>query len=132
MKVFQENLFYSREHIWVHVDGDIATIGVTDYAQELLGEVVEIELPTAGTIVERDEVFGSLEATKGIVELIAPLTGDIISVNEDLTDDIGVLNSDPQDTGWLIVIEIKDATEIHELLLPDEYHDFVTEELGIG
>jgi glycine cleavage system H protein len=104
MKVFPEDLYYSREHIWVRVDGDMATIGITDYAQESLGEILSVEFPEIDTYVERDETFGSIESTKAVIDLISPVSGTVVSINEDITDDIGIINSDPHDLGWLVVI----------------------------
>jgi glycine cleavage system H protein len=133
MKVFPEDLLYSREHLWVRVDGDLATIGITDYAQENLGEVVAIELPEADAEVERDEPFGSVESSsKGVVELVSPLSGEVISVNEDITDDIGIINSDPHDTGWLITVEMSDMEELADLLDTKGYNDFVARETEAG
>jgi len=129
MKVFPDDLLYSREHIWVRVDGDLATIGITDYAQENLGEVVSVELPEADSEVERDEPFGTIESSaKGIVELISPVSGDVIHVNEDISDDTGIINSDPHDTGWLIIVEINDIEELDDLLDVKGYHDFIVRE----
>ena len=129
MKVFPDDLLYSREHIWVRVDGDLATIGITDYAQENLGEVVSVELPEADSEVERDEPFGTIESSaKGIVELISPVSGDVIHVNEDISYDTGIINSDPHDTGWMIVVEMNDQEELDDLLDSREYHDFVLRE----
>lgn len=131
MKVFPDDLLYSREHVWVRVDGDLATIGITDYAQENLGEVVSIELPEVDSDVERDEPFGTIEsAAKGVVELISPVNGEVISANEDISDDIGIINSDPHDTGWLIVVEMNDIDELDDLLDAREYHDFIDQEAG--
>jgi glycine cleavage system H protein len=129
MKVFPDDLLYSREHIWVRVDGDLATIGITDYAQENLGEVVSVELPEADSEVERDEPFGTIESSaKGIVELISPVSGDVIHVNEDISDDTGIINSDPHDTGWLIIVEMNDIEELDDLLDVKGYHDFIVRE----
>lgn len=129
MKVFPIDLLYSREHIWVRVDGDLATIGLTDYAQENLGEVVSVELPEADSEVERDEPFGTIESSaKGIVELISPVSGDVIHVNEDISDDTGIINSDPHDTGWLIIVEMNDIEELDDLLDVKGYHDFIVRE----
>jgi len=130
MKVFPDDLLYNREHAWVRVDGELATIGITDYAQEKLGEIFSIELPEIDSYVERDEPFGSLESAKGVVELISPVSGDVVSVNEDILDDIGIINSDPHDTGWMIVVEMKDPEELDDLLDSREYHDYVLKELG--
>jgi glycine cleavage system H protein len=131
MKVFPEDLLYSREHSWIRVDGDLGIIGITDYAQEKLGEVLNIELPEEDTSVDIDEPFGTIESAKGVVELISPVTGEVININEDIVDDIGIINSDPHDTGWLIVVEIKDMEELDELLDARGYHDFLVQELEV-
>ena len=128
MKVFPDDLFYNREHAWVRVEGELATIGITDYAQEKLGEILAIELPEVDSYVERDEPFGTIESAKGVFELISPVSGAIISVNEDILDDIGIVNSDPHDTGWMITLEMSDSEELDDLLDPREYHDFVLKE----
>ncbi len=128
MKVFPEDLLYSREHIWVRVDGDMATLGITDYAQESLGEILSIEFPEIDTCVERDEAFGSIESTKAVVDLIASVSGTIVSVNEDIHDDIGIINSDPHDTGWLVIIEMDDMEQLDELLDAAGYHDFIMQQ----
>jgi glycine cleavage system H protein len=128
MKVFPDDLFYNREHAWVRVEGELATIGITDYAQEKLGEILAIELPEVDSYVERDEPFGTIESAKGVFELISPVSGAIISVNEDILDDIGIVNSDPHDTGWMITLEMSDSEELDDLLDSREYHDFVLKE----
>ncbi|MBP7340852.1 MAG: glycine cleavage system protein GcvH [Smithellaceae bacterium] len=128
MKVFPEDLLYSREHIWVRVDGDMATLGITDYAQESLGEILSIEFPEIDTYVERDEAFGSIESTKAVVDLIASVSGTIVSVNEDINDDIGIINSDPHDTGWLVVIEMDDMEQLDDLLDAAGYHDYIMQQ----
>ena len=130
MKVFPEDLLYSREHIWVRVDGDMATIGVTDYAQDNIGEVVSIELTEADSDIEQDEPFGAIESsTKGVVELISPVSGAVITINEDISDDVGIINSDPHDTGWLIIVEMNDLNELDDLLDAKGYHDFLAREV---
>ena len=128
MKVFPDDLFYNREHAWVRVEGELATIGITDYAQEKLGEILAVELPEVDSYVERDEPFGTIESAKGVFELISPVSGAIISVNEDILDDIGIVNSDPHDTGWMITLEMSDSEELDDLLDSREYHDFVLKE----
>jgi glycine cleavage system H protein len=129
MKVFPDDLFYNREHAWVRVEGHLATIGITDYAQEKLGEIHSVELPEADASVERDEPFCTIESAKGVFELISPVSGDVISINEDVMDDIGIINSDPHDTGWMIVVEMNDPEELDDLLDSREYHDFVLKEV---
>jgi glycine cleavage system H protein len=128
MTGFIEDLLFSREHVWVRVDGVMATIGITDYAQEVLGEILSVDLPSMDGYVEQDEPFGTIEAKKTTAELISPVSGDVISVNEDLSDDVGIVNSDPYNTGWMIVVAMSDTSELDELLDADEYGDFVEEE----
>lgn len=128
MKVFPEDLLYSAEHIWVRVDGEMATLGITDYAQESLGEILSIEFPEIDMYVERDEAFGSIESTKAVVDLIASVSGTIVSVNEDINDDIGIINSDPHDTGWLVVIEMDDMEQLDDLLDAAGYHDYIMQQ----
>lgn len=131
MKVFPDDLLYSREHAWVRVDGNLATIGITDYAQEKLGEVLSIELPEVDASAERDEPFGVVESAKTVVDLIAPLSGEIITINEDIVDDIGIINSDPYDTGWMIVIDMAEPSELDDLLDLKGYQDFIAQEAEI-
>lgn len=129
MTVFSDDLLYSREHIWIRMDGDFATIGITDYAQERMGEILSVELPSIDAEIERDEPFGTAEsAEKAIIELISPVNGEVVNVNEDIEDDVGILNSDPQDTGWLIVVELKDLGELEDLLDAKEYQEFILQE----
>ena len=132
MKLFPEDLLYSQEHIWIRVEGNLATIGITDHAQEKLGEIISLDLPEDNSSVERDEPFGRIESAKAAVELISPVSGTVIGVNEDITDDIGIINSDPHDTGWMIVVEIECPEELDDLLDTGEYQEFVTREEEIG
>jgi glycine cleavage system H protein len=131
MKAIPDDLLYSREHVWVRVEGDIATIGITDYAQEKLGEVLSLDLPEADSYVEWNEPFGSIETAKGVVELISPVSGVVVSVNEDITDDIGIINSDPHDTGWMIIVEMEDLEELDDLLDVSGYQEFVIQEAEV-
>ena len=132
MKLFPEDLLYSQEHIWIRVEGNLATIGITDHAQEKLGEIISLDLPEDNSSVERDEPFGKIESAKASVELISPISGTVISVNEDITDDIGIINSDPHDTGWMIVVELENPEELDDLLDTGEYQEFVAREEEIG
>jgi glycine cleavage system H protein len=131
MKVFPDDLLYSREHVWVRVEGDIATIGITDHAQEKLGEVLSLDLPEADSYVEWNEPFGTIETAKGVIELISPVSGVVISVNEDITDDIGIINSDPHDTGWMIIVEMEELEELDDLLDVSGYQEFVIQEAEV-
>jgi glycine cleavage system H protein len=131
MKIFPDDLLYSREHVWVRVEGDIATVGITDHAQEKLGEILSLDLPEADSYVEWNEPFGTIETSKGVVELISPVSGVVISVNEDITDDIGIINSDPHDTGWMIIVEMEDLEELDDLLDVSGYQEFVIQEAEV-
>jgi glycine cleavage system H protein len=131
MKSIPDDLLYSREHVWVRVDGDLATIGITDHAQEKLGEILSVDLPAADSYVERDEPFGSIESAKAVIELISPVSGVVISVNEDITDEIGVINSDPHDTGWMIIVDLEDPEELDDLLDARGYQEFVIQEAEV-
>ena len=131
MIVFPDDLMYSREHTWARVDGNLVTIGVTDFAQEKLGEILHVELPQIDLYMEQDEPFGTIESSKTVTELISPVSGDIVRVNEDLLDDMGVINSDPYDTGWMIVVELRDLSELDNLLNAAEYRDYVGGEEGL-
>ncbi len=124
---FPKDLLYSREHTWTRIDGDIATVGITDYAQDKLDEILSVELFPVDSTVEQGEPFGVIESLKVTTELISPVSGEIISVNEDLADDVGVLNSDTYDTGWMIVVEVKDLEELDNLLDAEAYSDYVDE-----
>jgi glycine cleavage system H protein len=128
MKVFPEDLLYSREHIWVRVEGYMATIGITDYAQEALGEILSVEFTEIDTYVERDATFGSIESIKTVVDLISPVSGTVLNINEDIKDDIGIINSDPHDTGWLVIIEMDNMEQLEDLLVANAYHDFIMQE----
>jgi len=133
MKVFPGDLLYSREHTWVRADNDsnLATVGITDYAQEKMGEILSIELPREDSFMERDDPFGIIESTKGVVEIVSPLSGEVISVNEEVIDDASIINtgSDTYDTGCLIVVEMKNLEELDDLIDAKEYYDFVVQEL---
>jgi glycine cleavage system H protein len=128
MKIFPEDLLYSREHIWVRMDGDMATLGITDYAQERFGEILSLEFPEVDTYIERDETFGSIESTQTVIDLVSPVSGTIVSANEDINDDIGIINSDPHDIGWLVVIEMDDLEQLDELLDAVGYHEYILQE----
>ncbi|MBN2567860.1 MAG: glycine cleavage system protein GcvH [Deltaproteobacteria bacterium] len=128
MSVYPDDLLYSREHTWARIDGNIATVGITDYGQEKLGEILTIKLPNADSSVEQDEPFAVIESSKTVDELISPVTGEIININEDLVDDVGIINSDPYDTGWMITVDVRDLSILDDLLDASEYEDYVEEE----
>ncbi|MCX5850582.1 MAG: glycine cleavage system protein GcvH [Deltaproteobacteria bacterium] len=129
MSTFPDDLLYSREHMWVRVDGNIATIGMTDYGQEQMGEIVSIKLPAVDSSVDQDEPFGTIESARTAADLVSPISGDIINVNDDLADDVGIINSDPYDMGWMIVVEMSNLNELDDLLDSYEYADYVEEDM---
>lgn len=111
-----EGLRYSSDHEWVAIDGNLARIGITDYAQDALGDVVYVDLPGSGTAVAATESFGEVESTKSVSELYAPVSGEIVQVNEVLSDAPEKLNEDAYGEGWLIAIEMSDPSELDALL----------------
>lgn len=122
-----EDLYYTKEHIWVKIEGDIATIGITDYGQHQLGDVVFIDMPEMGREIESGEVIASVESVKAISEVYAPLTGKIIEISEDLSNYPSTINSDPYGDGWICDIQIKDPTEVEDLMTADDYRAYLEE-----
>ena len=122
---FPDELKYSKEHLWVRVEGRKGVIGITDYAQEELGIIRSIELPESGDELEQDDSFGTIEARKTVAELYAPFSGEVLEVNEELQDTPELLNDDPYDSGWIAVVEIADKDELTSLLSADDYRDSV-------
>ncbi|HET6350867.1 MAG TPA: glycine cleavage system protein GcvH [Coriobacteriia bacterium] len=118
---------YSNEHEWVLVDGDVATIGITSFAQDQLGEVVYVDLPDAGDTITAGDTFGEIESVKSVSELFAPVTGEILEVNDGLADTPETVNKDPHDAGWMIKVKLDDASEYDGLMSAEEYDDFVTQ-----
>lgn len=121
---FPDDLKYTREHEWVRDNGDgTVTVGITDFAQGELGDIVFVELEPEGSEFDQEEVFGTIEAVKTVSELFAPVSGEIIELNESLEDDPEIVNSDPYGDGWLVKIKISDASELNNLLSVDEYKE---------
>ena len=110
------DLKYTEDHEWVKVEGDIAVIGITDYAQGELGDVVFVEIETEGEDLDQEEVFGTVEAVKTVSDLMMPVTGEIIEVNEELDGDPGKVNEDPMGAGWFIKVKMSDTAELDELM----------------
>lgn len=123
---FPEELKYSKEHLWVRVEGDRAVIGITDYAQAELGNVTSVELPEPGDELEQDDSFGSIEARKTVADLYAPLSGIVIESNSELATAPEFVNDDPYDAGWLVVIEMADPEELNLLMAAELYEDTVS------
>jgi glycine cleavage system H protein len=123
-----EDLHYSKDHEWVRVDGDTAIIGITDYAQNSLGDVVYVELPKAGEEFAINESFGSVESVKAVSEVFTPVSGTVVEVNEALNDEPEKVNADPYGEGWMIHVRMSSPGEVDSLLTAAEYEDFTKAE----
>jgi len=119
------NLKYTKDHEWVSIEGDVATVGITHFAQKELGDIVYVEVETLDQKLEKDEVFGTVEAVKTVSDLFLPLTGEIIEFNESLESTPETVNSDPYGAGWMIKIKIADASEIDSLLSDEAYKELI-------
>jgi len=118
---------YSNDHEWVIVDGDVATIGISDFAQDQLGEVVYVDLPSEGDELAAGDAFGEIESVKSVSELIAPVTGEVVEVNGALGDSPETVNSDAHGAGWMVKVRMSDAAETEALLSAEDYDAFITE-----
>lgn len=125
---FPEDLKYSKEHEWVLVDGNVATIGISDFAQDQLGDVVFVELPAVGDKITKDEAFGVVESTKAVSDVYAPISGKVIEINDDLPENPEMINEDCYGDGWIIKIEVADPGEINDLMTSAQYEAYVAEE----
>ncbi len=123
--MIRDDLKYTKEHEWVKVDGDICTVGITDYAQGELGDIVFVEFPEVGDTVEKDQPFGTIEAVKAVAELFSPLSGTIEARNDDVIDDAAIVNAEPYDKGWMIKIKFSAADELDSLMSPAEYKELI-------
>lgn len=121
-----EELLYSKEHLWIRVEGRRAVVGITDYAQEELGTISALELPAVGDELEQDDSFGTVEARKTVAELYAPVSGLTVEVNGELLNLAEIVNDDPYDGGWLLVIEMSDPEELKLLMSADDYLEQVS------
>src|SRR5207245_2313956 len=119
-----ENLKFTEDHLWVRVEGKRAQVGLSEYAQDELGEVIAVELPDVGDILEKGENFGEIESIRSVSDLIAPVSGKVAAVNTELEDHPTMVNEDPYHEGWLLEIELSNKDEIEELMDPDEYEEF--------
>jgi len=118
---------YSKEHEWLKIDGDSATIGITDYAQEQLGDVVYVDLPAAGTTIRQFEKMGEVESVKAVSDLFTPASGEVLDLNQAVIDKPELVNSDPHGAGWLIRIRLSDPSEAEKLLSSEEYDALIKE-----
>ena len=121
-----KNLKYTNDHEWVKVDGEIATIGITDFAQGELGDIVYVEVDTLDETLDKEEVFGTVEAVKTVSDLFMPISGKILEFNESLETNPEKVNDNPYEDGWMIKMKISDASELDELLSPEDYENTIT------
>jgi glycine cleavage system H protein len=120
-----ENLMYSKEHEWVRVEGDIAVIGITDFAQGELGDIVYVEVDTVGDELGQHDIFGTVEAVKTVSDLFMPVSGEIVAFNEGLEDNPEAVNSDPYGEGWMIKVKMTNASEVNDLLSASAYSELI-------
>jgi glycine cleavage system H protein len=123
-----DDLKYTKEHEWVLVEDKVATVGITDHAQEQLGDVVFVELPAVGDQVTKDEAMGVVESVKAVSDVYAPVSGKVVEVNDDLPESTEMVNEDPYGDGWMVKIELSDPTDLEDLLSAEEYEQYITEE----
>jgi glycine cleavage system H protein len=119
------NLKYTKDHEWIKVEGSNAVVGVTDFAQGQLGDVVFIEIETQGETLAKEEVFGTIEAVKTVSDMFMPVAGEILEVNPKLTDSPDVVNKDPYGDGWMVRIKVTDPAQLDELLTPEQYKELI-------
>jgi len=128
--MYPPELLYTKDHEWVRVDESIGTIGITDYAQQQLGDIVFVELPKAGDHVTAKEVFGTVESVKAVSEVYSPVTGEIVAANSKLQDAPEKINADPHGDGWLIRVRLADHRETESLMTAEQYQAYLKEEAG--
>ena len=122
---FPENLKYSKDHEWIKVEGDTALVGITEFAQNELGEIVYVDVTTEGETIEKDGVFGSVEAVKTVSDLLMPVTGEVLEVNAELEDKPELINEDPYGKGWIIKIAVSDGSQLDSLLSAADYKSLI-------
>lgn len=122
---FPEDLKYTKDHEWIRVEGDVATIGITDFAQNELGDIVYIEVNTIGETLEQEETFGTIEAVKTVSDLFMPISGEVLEFNEELESNPETVNKDPYGSGWIAKIKISDTSELDSLLDVEAYKELV-------
>lgn len=125
-----ENLLYTQEHEWIRVEGQDAVIGITQFAQDQLGDIVFVELPEIGTLIEQENPFGVVESVKTVSDLYAPVSGNVTAVNKDLETQPEQVNDEPYGKGWIIKIELSDLNELKNLMSPEEYTEQCNKEQG--
>jgi len=127
---FPDDLKYSREHEWVLVEGSVATVGISAFAESQLGDVVFVELPAVGDSVSKDEAMGVVESVKAVSDVYSPISGTVLEVNDDLPESTELVNDDPYGDGWMVKIEMTDVTDLDDLMDAEEYQKFIAESEG--
>ena len=122
-----KDLKYTKDHEWISIDGDVATVGITDFAQRELGDIVYVEVETVGETLEADDVFGTVEAVKTVSDLFLPVSGEILEFNDSLEETPEDVNSDPYSKGWMIRLKVNDIDDLNELLNYEQYKDLIGE-----
>ncbi len=125
-----DDLKYTREHEWVLVEGNVATVGISAFAEDQLGDVVFIELPGVGDTVAKDDAMGVVESVKAVSDVYAPVSGEVIEVNDDLPENTEMINEDPYGDGWMVKIELSDPSELDDLMSSEEYKQFIADAQG--
>ncbi len=125
---FPKDLKYTKEHEWVRLDGNIATVGITDYAQDSLGDVVYVELPQEGGAVTKNEPFGVVESVKAVSDLYSPVSGSVAEVNDSIVDSPEAINEDPYGDAWMIKVEVSGKGDLSDLMTAEDYQKFIEEE----
>ena len=123
-----DDIKYHREHAWVRVEGKHATVGITDFAQQQLGDIVYVDLPEVDTEVDADSELCEIESTKATSPVVSPVSGTVHEVNDDLADSPEIINEDPYGNGWLAILDMSDPSEVNDLMTRDEYEHFLKEE----
>ena len=123
--MYPDDFYYTKDHEWLKIDGDEARVGITDFAQKQLGDVVYVELPQSGVQLEFHQSFGVIESVKAVSDIYSPVSGEVIEINQELNDSPELVNEDPHNKGWIIRIKIKDESELDKLMSASEYENFL-------
>lgn len=123
--MYPDTYYYTKDHEWIKTDGDEATVGITDFAQKQLGDVVYVELPQSGAQLEFHQSIGVIESVKAVSDIYSPISGEVVEVNETLNDSPELVNDDPHDKGWIIRMKVKDKGELDKLMSASEYEKFL-------
>jgi glycine cleavage system H protein len=123
--MYPDDFYYTKDHEWLKIEGDEATVGITDFAQKQLGDVVYVELPQSGVQLEFHQSFGVIESVKAVSDIYSPISGEVIEINQELNDSPELVNEDPHNKGWIIRIKIKDESELDKLMSASEYENFL-------